>query len=48
MTIGYWREPDDPAELIALSEGFAHTTEPGFLTRDELVAALCRAAAAAT
>jgi aminoglycoside phosphotransferase (APT) family kinase protein len=35
-TLGYWRERDDPQELIALSEGHAHTILPGFLRRDEL------------
>jgi len=37
LTIGYWRQPDDPPELIALSQGHAHTTLPGFLRRDELL-----------
>jgi aminoglycoside phosphotransferase (APT) family kinase protein len=37
LTIGYWREPEDPPELIALSQGHPHTTMPGFLRRDELV-----------
>ena len=40
LTISYWRQADDPPELIALSEGYAHTTAPGFLSRDELLAAL--------
>ena len=37
LTIGYWRQPDDPPELIALSQGYAHTTIAGFLSRDELL-----------
>jgi aminoglycoside phosphotransferase (APT) family kinase protein len=36
LTMGYWRQPDDPPELIALSQGYAHTTAPGFLSRDEM------------
>jgi aminoglycoside phosphotransferase (APT) family kinase protein len=35
-SLGYWRNRDDPEELVALSQGFAHTTLPGFMTRDEL------------
>jgi aminoglycoside phosphotransferase (APT) family kinase protein len=35
--LGYWREADDPPELIALSQGYPHTTMPGFLRRDELL-----------
>jgi aminoglycoside phosphotransferase (APT) family kinase protein len=37
LTIGYWREAGDPPELIALSQGFAHTTAPGFLGRDQMI-----------
>src|SRR5229473_536058 len=37
LSIGYWRQADDPPELIALSQGHAHTTLPGFLRRDELL-----------
>lgn len=36
IALGYWRDPDDPAELIDLSEGYAHTISPGFMTRHEL------------
>ena len=36
LTMGYWRQADDPPELIALSQGYAHTTAPGFLSRDEM------------
>ena len=35
--LNYWRDPDDPPELLELSEGYAHTTRPGFLKRAELV-----------
>jgi aminoglycoside phosphotransferase (APT) family kinase protein len=37
IALNYWRDPDDPAELIALAEGHAHTVRPGFMTRRELV-----------
>ena len=37
LTIGYWRQADDPPELIALSQGYAHTTAPGFLSREQIV-----------
>ncbi|MGH7916563.1 MAG: phosphotransferase family protein [Candidatus Binataceae bacterium] len=36
LALGYWREADDPPELIELSEGYAHTTRQGFLKRGEL------------
>src|SRR6266849_4138312 len=36
IALGYWRDADDPEELIELSEGYAHTTKPGFMTRREL------------
>ena len=36
IALGYWRDADDPEELIELSEGYAHTTKPGFFTRREL------------
>ncbi|MGH7932601.1 MAG: phosphotransferase family protein [Candidatus Binataceae bacterium] len=36
LALGYWRESGDPAELIELSEGYAHTTRPGFMKRAEL------------
>ena len=42
IALNYWRDPDDSPDLIALSEGHAHTTRPGFLTRDELVARYAR------
>lgn len=35
--LGYWREPGDPPEVIALSQGHPHTTMAGFLGRDDLV-----------
>jgi aminoglycoside phosphotransferase (APT) family kinase protein len=38
IALGYWRDPDDLEELIALSEGYAHTVRPGFMTRDQLAA----------
>jgi aminoglycoside phosphotransferase (APT) family kinase protein len=37
IALNYWRDPDDSDELIAISEGYAHTARPGFLTRDGLV-----------
>jgi len=37
IALNYWRDPDDAPDLIALSEGHAHTTMPGFMTRVELV-----------
>jgi aminoglycoside phosphotransferase (APT) family kinase protein len=36
LAIGYWRDPDDVEELLELSEGYAHTTRPGFMTRSQL------------
>ena len=36
LSLSYWRDPDDPPELLELSEGHAHTTKPGFLTRAQL------------
>jgi aminoglycoside phosphotransferase (APT) family kinase protein len=36
-SLNYWREASDPAEFIEMAEGFAHTTRPGFMKRDELV-----------
>src|SRR5262249_31485205 len=35
--LNYWREATDAADLIELSEGYAHTARPGFLRRDQLV-----------
>jgi aminoglycoside phosphotransferase (APT) family kinase protein len=35
-SLGYWRDRTDPPELLALSQGEAHTLRPGFLTRDGL------------
>ncbi len=40
--LGYWRDPDDPEDLIELSQGHAHTTMPGFLKRDELIGRYAR------
>ena len=37
LTMGYWRHADDPPELIALSQGHAHTTAPGFLKREQML-----------
>jgi aminoglycoside phosphotransferase (APT) family kinase protein len=36
IALNYWRDPDDPQDLIDLAEGHAHTIRPGFLTRAEL------------
>ena len=36
IALNYWRDPDDPQDLIDLAEGHAHTIRPGFLTRSEL------------
>ncbi|MBF6561017.1 MAG: phosphotransferase family protein [Candidatus Binataceae bacterium] len=36
-SLNYWREANDPEEFIEMAEGFAHTTRPGFMKRDELV-----------
>jgi aminoglycoside phosphotransferase (APT) family kinase protein len=36
LALSYWRDPDDPEELLELSEGHAHTTMPGFLRRAQL------------
>ncbi|SRR5579875_9300 len=36
IALGYWREAGDDPELLALSEGHAHTTMPGFLSREQL------------
>ena len=37
IAIGYWRDKTDPDELLATSQGEAHTLRPGFMTRDELL-----------
>jgi aminoglycoside phosphotransferase (APT) family kinase protein len=37
IALNYWREATDPADLLELSEGYAHTARPGFLTRAQLV-----------
>ena len=37
IAIGYWRDRTDPDELLATSQGEAHTLRPGFMTRDELL-----------
>jgi aminoglycoside phosphotransferase (APT) family kinase protein len=37
VALGYWREPDDPADLLATGEGEVHTLRPGFMSRDELM-----------
>ncbi len=34
--LNYWREASDPEEMLEMSEGYAHTARPGFMTRDEL------------
>lgn len=36
IALGYWRDKDDPAELIEISMGGAHTLKPGFLSRAEM------------
>jgi aminoglycoside phosphotransferase (APT) family kinase protein len=36
ITLAYWRESTDGEELLALAEGYPHTTLPGFLSRDQL------------
>ena len=36
VTLGYWRDRTDPPELLALSQGAAHTLAPGFLSRREM------------
>ena len=36
LALSYWRDPDDPEDLLELSEGHAHTTMPGFLRRADL------------
>ncbi|MGH7812777.1 MAG: phosphotransferase family protein [Candidatus Binataceae bacterium] len=37
--LGYWREKGDPEELMSKAQPIsqAHTTRPGFMTRDELL-----------
>jgi aminoglycoside phosphotransferase (APT) family kinase protein len=35
--LNYWREADDAEEVLAMSEGHAHTARPGFMKRDDLV-----------
>jgi aminoglycoside phosphotransferase (APT) family kinase protein len=35
-SFNYWREATDPAEVLEMAEGYAHTARPGFMTRDEL------------
>jgi len=35
-SLNYWREAGDPEDLLAMSEGYAHTARPGFMRRDEL------------
>jgi aminoglycoside phosphotransferase (APT) family kinase protein len=37
IALNYWREATDAADLIELSEGYAHTARAGFLKRTELV-----------
>jgi aminoglycoside phosphotransferase (APT) family kinase protein len=37
IALNYWRDGIDAADLIDLSEGYAHTIRPGFATRDRLV-----------
>jgi aminoglycoside phosphotransferase (APT) family kinase protein len=36
IMLGYWRDPGDNPELIALSEGHCHTIMPGFPRRQQL------------
>jgi aminoglycoside phosphotransferase (APT) family kinase protein len=37
-SIAYWREKDDPEELLATTnQGEVHTLRPGFLSRDQLL-----------
>ena len=35
--LNYWKDPDDASDFLALSEGHAHSTMPGFMSRAELV-----------
>ena len=37
IALNYWREAADAADLIDLSEGYAHTARPGFFQREQLV-----------
>ena len=37
IVLNYWRDQSDPPELLATSQGEAHTLRPGFLSRDELL-----------
>jgi aminoglycoside phosphotransferase (APT) family kinase protein len=37
IALNYWRDKDDPPELLATSQGEAHTLMPGFLNRDQLI-----------
>jgi aminoglycoside phosphotransferase (APT) family kinase protein len=37
IVMNYWRDKNDPPELLGTSQGEAHTLRPGFLTRDELL-----------
>ncbi len=41
-TLGYWGEPDDPPERVAVAPTTHVTVGPGFLTRAELVAEYAR------
>ncbi len=36
-SLGYWREKDDPEDLLATGEGEVHTLAPGFMSRRELM-----------
>lgn len=36
IALNYWRDASDAPDLIELSEGYAHTVRPGFLTRRQL------------
>ena len=36
IALNYWRDAGDAPDLIDLSEGYAHTVRPGFLTRRQL------------
>ncbi|HWJ40476.1 MAG TPA: phosphotransferase family protein, partial [Candidatus Limnocylindrales bacterium] len=37
IVMNYWRDKNDPPELLGTSQGEAHTLRPGFLTRDEIL-----------
>jgi aminoglycoside phosphotransferase (APT) family kinase protein len=37
IALNYWRDKNDPPELLATSQGEIHTLRPGFMTRGELI-----------